>query len=738
VKTILGASFLALAATGYGAAFEEPMPKPPAPGAAATVPVVNGLALVGDDEALEVRIAATAPLPFTYFELEKPRRLVVDFPGIQNTFGFKDRSVGRAGVERIRTSFFTDKTRQATRIVFDLTNDVPYRVDKDVEGFVRIEFGTRKPAPPSLTASAGDVAGAVAVPDSPAAVPAALAIPEPAGSPAGGYGVDLRPASATISVPISVPSGVAGLKLAIPPALVGGLGPTEVLAAVQTRSPFDDIVQVASLREFQLPTSSTQPAVFAALAVPETAIPRAPAASTAPVPAIAEGLEIAAVAFASTIADAAAAPVPPKAQQPLNSPYTGEIISLDLKDVDLKDFFRLISEISGLNVVLDPNIGGSLTTVLKDVPWDQALDVVLRNYQLGSQLQGNVLRIASVATLEREDAARKATAAAQEATAELDMHTYRLNYTKSDLVKATLQKFLTPRGEIVEDVRKNTVFVKDVPAQFARIDTMVKYLDTPAQQVEIEARLLVANKSFSRDIGNQLGFLFGAKGGNVLTGGTGVPGPLTVVNGTPRTVGTGVGLPLAANFPAAATSGLAFLMQPGGDILLDEIITLAEARGTAKTISRPKITTQNNKPATIQQGTQIPVQTNVNNTVSVQFISFALKLTVTPLITEANTILLDVSVENSQPDFAKAVNGIPSVSTQQAATQVLMPDGGTAAIGGILIDTDSLNVNQVPGLGSIPVVGNLFKGTKTLKTTGELLFFVTARVRPPDTVEPGQ
>jgi len=182
-------------------------------------------------------------------------------------------------------------------------------------------------------------------------------------------------------------------------------------------------------------------------------------------------------------------------------------------------------------------------------------------------------------------------------------------------------------------------------------------------------------------------------------------------------------------------------MKAGGDILLDEIITASEAKGTAKLISRPKVITQNNIAATVSQGTQIPVQTNVNNTISTQFLRFTLNLTVTPQITEAGTILLTVSIENSQPDFARAVNGIPSVSTQQAQTQVLIPDGGTAVIGGILLDNDSVNIRQVPGLGSIPIVGNLFKSTSTIKSTSELIFFVTARIKPQDALtlaDPGE
>jgi type IV pilus assembly protein PilQ len=194
-------------------------------------------------------------------------------------------------------------------------------------------------------------------------------------------------------------------------------------------------------------------------------------------------------------------------------------------------------------------------------------------------------------------------------------------------------------------------------------------------------------------------------------------------------------MPLIADFPSNATSGFSFLLGAGTDIILDEIITLAEANGTAKLLSRPRVVTQNNQAATVSQGTQIPVQTNVNNTISVQFIPFNLSLTVTPQITDAGTILLNAQIENSSPDFARSIQGVPSVTTQQASTQVLIPDGGTAVVGGILVDDDSVNVAQIPGLGDIPILGRLFKSTSTVKTTNELLFFITARVKPADPLQ---
>lgn len=622
-----------------------------------TAPVVRDVTFKSSADSLEVKITAPEDSKFTYFELNSPPRLVVDFHGIQNTIGFKERQIDSAGVERVRTSFYSGKNRKATRIVFDLTERVSYQIVEDGGGIVRIVFGapnTASRAPLNLTAGPPAV-----IPDAPE---------------------------------ISLPS---------------------------------------------LPTLRLQSPLFQSqVTAPELPAPAPPVEVAAPVSAAAAPAAAAGVLRAQQTQIQIMPPTPPQvpATTPTPTPqYTGEIITMDLKDFDIKDFFRLISEISGLNVVLDPNISGTVTLTLKDVPWDQALDVVLKNYQLGGQLQGNVLRIATNSTLQSEQSAQKALRDAQDLAAPLDTRTITLNYTKADAVSATLTNLLTGQGKIIVDARKNALIITDIPRQFSKIEEMAKFLDTPAQQVEIEARLLQANKSFSRDLGNQLGLLFGNRTGNILTG---VPSSSSPFQRTPapRAVSGGSGVPLVSNFPAAATSGLSFLIQSGGDIILDEIIGAAEARGTAKLISRPRIMTQNNVAANISQGTQIPVQTNVNNTITVQFTTFSLSLQVTPQITEAGTILLTVNITNSQPDFARAVNGVPSVASQTATTQVLIPDGGTAVIGGILIDTDSVNVRQVPGLGSIPVLGNLFKNTNTVKSTAELIFFVTPRIKSLDSI----
>ena len=608
--------------------------------------IIKDVSFSNNGDSLEAKITAGENAKYTYFELKEPHRLVVDFHGIRNTIRFKEKRIGAAGVERVRTSFYSNGARNATRLVFDLSKNVPYRVI-DEAGAVRILFGDTAGAPLNQTA------GPVVVPE---------------------------PASYSVS---------------------GSTSPALKLASL-------------------LP--SREPVVAAPVNAP--AKPQAPLTAAVESPRQQTQVTI----------------VPPSAPQVPTTPtpipqYQGELISIDIKDYDIKDFFRLISEISGLNVVLDPNVNGTVTLKLTDVPWDQALDVVLKNYQLGGQLQGNVLRIATNSTLQGEQTAAKALRDAQELAVPLTTRTFTLNYTKSDAVSTILGRLLSPRGTIIQDPRRNALIITDIPSQFGNLDTMVKFLDTPAKQVEIEARLLQANKSFSREVGNQIGLLVGANSGNILTGGAQGSSPFSrtpVPRATSSTGGSG--LPLIANFPASATSGLAFLIQPGGDILLDEIIGAAEAKGTAKLISRPKVVTQNNIAATIEQATQIPVQTNVNNTITTQFQRFGLNLSVTPQITEAGTILLQVNITNQQPDFARSINGIPSVASQSANTQVLVPDGGTAMIGGILVDQDTLNIRQVPGLGNIPIIGTLFKNTNTIKSTAELIFFITPRVKPLDAI----
>src|SRR5438445_8890162 len=362
--------------------------------------------------------------------------------------------------------------------------------------------------------------------------------------------------------------------------------------------------------------------------------------------------------------------------------YTGEPISVNLKDVDLRDFFRLIHEISGLNVVLDPAVKGSLTIVLDEVPWDQALDIVLQNNSLDKQLSGNVLRIASRDTLKKEAETQRDLEKAQaEAIAPVTVPRV-LSYAKAAALAPTLKKFLSSRGDILYDDRSNQLIIRDIPSVIPIIDNLIRNLDRKSQQVEIEARVVSASRSFARDIGTQLAFA--TSSGNNVFGGNSTVGPSPIF----RTITPGVStspaltfgappvpqppvagqahqqanvqMPLVTNLGAnAPTSGVSYLFT-SANLALDFMITAAESKGVGKLLSKPKIITQNNEKAAVKQGTKIPIQTTINNTTSVQFIDAVLKPEVTPQITAEGTVFMDVLVGNTKTDTGMPrVQGIP-------------------------------------------------------------------------------
>jgi len=418
-----------------------------------------------------------------------------------------------------------------------------------------------------------------------------------------------------------------------------------------------------------------------------------------------------------------------------NAKYTGEPISVNLKDVDLKDFFRLIHEISGLNVVLDPAVKGSLTIVLDEVPWDQALDIVLQNNGLDKQLSGNVLRVATRDTLKREAEGQRDLEKAQaEAVAPVTV-TRVLSYGKAEKMKDTLKKFLSQRGDILSDDRSNQLIIRDIPSVIPVIDNLIRQLDRKSQQVEIEARVVSASRSFAQDIGVQLGFAGTVTGGRSIASGTSEvgtsPQPFSPV-AIPGTSATSTAtLPFNVNLGASAPSSGLFLGHRSPNFAVDFFITAAEAKGVGKLLSKPRVITQNNEKATVKQGTKIPVQTTINNTISVQFIDAVLKLEVTPQITKDGTVFMDVLVENTQIDAGiPRVQGVPALNTQSAETKVLVEDGGTVVIGGIIVTSQRVDITEVPLLGSLPIIGHLFKRNNIATTSNELLFFLTPRITP--------
>ncbi len=413
--------------------------------------------------------------------------------------------------------------------------------------------------------------------------------------------------------------------------------------------------------------------------------------------------------------------------------YTGDPISVNLKDVDLKDFFRLIHEISGLNVVLDPSVRGTVTLVLDEVPWDQGLDIVLRNNALTKEIDGNVLRIATQETLKREADQRRDLLKAQSEAVEMVTVTRVLNYAQANTMVTTLKKFLSARGDILADTRSNTLIIRDIPSSIPKIDNLLRQIDRKSQQVEIDARVVQTSRSFAREIGTEFGFSAptGVTGNTVFGGLTGAQGFLSpVVHSVTPPLSSAGSIPLNTNLGATApTSGFTFATQ-GHNYAIDFVLSMMESHGVGKILSEPKGITQNNEKLTVKQGQQIPIQTNINNTISTQYVDAVLKLEVTPQITAEGTVFLDITIENTQIDKSILVGSEPGLDTQSTQTKVIVNDGGTVVIGGVVITNQSTTIDQVPLLGNVPLIGNLFKHTSISVSTQELMFFVTPRILP--------
>lgn len=535
---------------------------------------------------------------------------------------------------------------------------------------------------------------------------------------------DLRPSAEGLEIEFRSTRSEAPVRPAATPPVATALQ----MPSISERMPNSVDAVFASVRN--LMSTSKVDLVEVAAATPE---PQSPAPSQPAAPPLLQARKAPVeTAMAQQMAVQPRPSTTPAAQAPAARRYTGEPISINVKDVDLKDFFRLIHEISGLNVILDKGVTGTLTMVLDDVPWDQALDIVLRNNQLDSVLDGNVLRIATLDSLKREQQAMAELAKAQQDTVDRVTISRSVNYAKAGELVGTIRKFLSARADIIADDRTNQLIITDIPQSIPTVDEVLRQLDKRTQQVEIEARIVAASRQFVRELGAQFGFSAFAGTRNTVLGGNplGSDSPIIARPFTPPfAVGGGQAIPLFSNFPAAGGNVGFTISNNTPDFSLDLILTAAESRGIGKTLSRPKIVTQNNQRGAIQQGVQIPIQTTVNNTVSTILQDVTLAMTVTPQVTPDNNIFLEITVTNRNiAAGVPRINGIPALNKQEATTRVLVADGATVVFGGVIANENNLTIQQVPILGSIPVIGNLFKRTGVSTTTNELLFFITPKI----------
>ena len=408
--------------------------------------------------------------------------------------------------------------------------------------------------------------------------------------------------------------------------------------------------------------------------------------------------------------------------------FTGHPVSLDFQGADLRAVLRTFSEISGLNIVIDPAVQGTVDVALRDVPWDQALDIILAANKLGYIIDGTIVRIAPLNVLADEQSQRRKVNEEQALAGELRVLTQRLSYAKAEELQALLTKSaLSQRGTVQVDQRTNTLIITDLVDRLTTASELIAKLDLAQPQVEIEARIVQTNKNYARALGVQWGFNGAVSPALGNTTNLAFPnsGSLSgsaggVTGGQPTAVNLGVpGAPNAVNLALGSVNG---------SFNLDVALSALENSGNGRLLSTPRVTTQNNIAAEMTQGVQIPIQTVSNNTVTVTFRDAALTLRVTPQITAANTVIMQIAVENSQADFSRAVNGIPPINTQRANTSVLVSDGATTVIGGVYVTNQQNQTDRTPGVSRIPLLGWLFRRDAVNDTSTELLIFITPRI----------
>ena len=474
------------------------------------------------------------------------------------------------------------------------------------------------------------------------------------------------------------------------------------------------------------------------------------------------------------------------------SGFVGEPINLNVVNADVRDILNYITEQYGINFVIDSSVGAVPVTVnVQDVPWNLALEMILRSNKLGAQVNGNILRIATNESLAREAETEKVINDAKLENTQLVTEFIRLNYSRAtgtlssaggssgnfaggvtanasmssgggsssgasaggdQGILPVVQRRLSRRGSVEVDGRSNTLIITDVKENIDAIRQLVTLLDQPEPQVEIETRIVIASKSFSRDLGVQLNALaLNTSTGGTAGFGTATGTPLVSANGSgggsANTIGLRpAGIPqgilnpsgaLGANLPNTViglTTGMI------GTAQISALITAAESRGNARTVATPRVTALNNRKAEISSGQQIPVttpQTGAGGTGGVllfttTFVSVPLRLEVTPQITDAGTVVLHVIAENNSVNTAIAINGTPGIDTQRMETEVLVPNGGTTIVGGVLGDQETDTQNRTPGVASLPIIGNLFKRKAVVRQSSEILFFITPRIYRPD------
>ena len=665
----------------------------PAP-AGLTLDAMEFASLGGEQVQVTLTLSDDAPEPVV-FTTEQPPRLSLDLPGV--TLAVTDR-IRKIGIGAAR-SLAAAQAKGRTRVVIELSKSVPYQIGGSGKQILITLQG--KPA-----AKPADAAEKTDTPPPPLSRKALAAI----GSLTQ---VDFRrgeKGEGRVIMTLSDPKMAADMREE------GG----RVVARFNGADIDDSLLRRLDVLDFATPVKFID--IVRAKGGVEVAI--TPVAS-------AEFEQAAYQAGGSFTIELQPLSKEKKAQQKRDrQEFAGERITLSFQSVDVRSLLQIIADVASTNMVISDSVQGEVAMRLENVPWDQALDIILRTKGLGLRQQGNVMLVAPLAELQAREKAEAL--ANNEATelAPLRSELIQVNYAKASdlaaLLKSGDSSQLSNRGKVTVDERTNTLLVLETREKLADVRALVAKLDIPVRQVLIESRIVIANDDYRKDLGTRFGFSGRAKTNS----------PTSSFGTAPGLAGAdaaAVALPgaLNVNLPAAAANpGIFALALLGKNFRVDLELAALQAEGRGETVSSPRVITANSKTATIKQGTEIPYVTPASGTspATVAFKEAVLKLDVTPFINPDNSIVMDLKVNRDEPDFANLVLGNPPLRKREVQTNVLVGNGETVVLGGIYETTSSSNKTKVPVLGDLPGVGRLFRSTTAINSKTELLIFVTPKI----------
>jgi type IV pilus assembly protein PilQ len=422
--------------------------------------------------------------------------------------------------------------------------------------------------------------------------------------------------------------------------------------------------------------------------------------------------------------------------------YTGEKISLSFQSVDIRSLLQIIADVAGTNMVVSDAVSGDIAIRLQNVPWDQALDIILRTKGLGMRQQGNVMLVAPLTELAERDKIELEAQKQKTELAPLRTELIQVNYAKASdiaaLLKAGEDSILSERGRVNVDERTNTLLVLETRETIGEIRALIAQLDIPVKQVLIESRIVIASNDYSRELGARFGVSAvnnNGSNGLITTSGSSTATDSVVqdflTDGFPVPVGN-LADRFNVNLPASANAGRIALALLGSDYLVDLELSALQAEGRGEVISSPRVITANAKQASIEQGVEIPYQqSSSSGATNIQFKKAVLALTVTPQITPDNRVIMDLNVtQDNVGDIVPTGDGgtAPAINTREVNTQALVDNGATVVLGGIFVQENRNDVTKVPFLGDIPILGAAFRSRLTVANKDELLIFVTPKI----------